>query len=293
MMKSKLPSAYIGRYTDYMELTNYSPSTVSAYSKSVVQFLNFVRDNTVSNKEYIEYCQSYLLSLRKNRRTWGTINIHYSALKLFCIHILSKEWEIEKLPRPKPEKKLVRILSKREISQVLTSPKSLKHRTMLYLFYATGIRISELTNIKLGDIDSDRLELFVRQGKGKKDRIVDIPSCIIPVLRLYYKTFRPKEYLFEGASKRRRQYSHSSIHKILTRAKKKMKIEKAMSAHTLRHCYATHHLENGTDLVYIKEQLGHTDIATTEKYLHLCSEIKRQIHHPIEELQIDLLESII
>lgn len=161
------------------------------------------------------------------------------------------------------------------------------------MFYATGVRKSELVNIKISDIDSDRLELFVCQGKGNKDRIVQLPSCVIPILRVYYKAYRPKEYLFEGQSQSSSKYSTSSIDKILGRAKLNTKIRKRVCAHALRHCYATHHLESGTDLVFIKEQLGHRNLSTTEKYLHLCSEIPRQIHHPIEQLHLQVLRPTI
>jgi len=212
-------------------------------------------------------------------------------LKLFCEAILNKDWDMETLKRPRAEKRMTRILSMQEVRSIIQATSSLKHRAILYLFYATGIRISELTNLRIEDIDSDRHELFVRKGKGNKDRVIDLPSCVLPILRKYYKQYKPKQYLFEGMSKTQLQYSHSSIHKIIKRSKTKAKIRKKISAHTLRHSYATHHLENGTDLVYIKEQLGHKDLSTTEKYLHLCGSRRRQIHHPIESLQIDLLES--
>ena len=286
-------SAYISSFNDIMELGNYSPQTINAYSTAISSFFNFVKMDKNESCDFMEYCKMYLLYLRRSKRSWGTVNIHYSALKLFCVRVLSTQWDMDKLPRPKTEKRLVRLLSKQEVKAILISPQSLKHRAMLYLFYATGLRISELVNLKLGDIDSDRKEIFVRRAKGAKDRIVDLPPCVIPILREYYRQYRPKVYLFEGCSKNHAMYSHSSIHKILVKAKKKTKIEKPLSAHTFRHCYATHHLENGTDLVYIKEQLGHKDLATTEKYIHLCGHRARRIHHPIEDLQIDIMESII
>ncbi len=291
MKESRSKTSYLNSYIDYMELANYSKSTISLYSKSLSSFFDYVVDQKGEESDIIELSKRYLLQLKRNNRSWGTVNIHYSGIKLFCTKILHRQWEIEKLPRPRTEKKLNRILSRREVESMIIQTKSLKHRAIIYLFYGTGIRISELTNVRIGDIDSDRKELFVRLGKGSKDRVVDMPECLFPILRLYYKEYRPKQYLFEGQSKHHLQYSHSSIHKILQRAKRKAKIKKGLSAHTLRHCYATHHLENGTDIVYIKEQLGHKNLTTTEKYLHLCGKINRQIHHPITDLQIDLLES--
>ena len=174
---------------------------------------------------------------------------------------------------------------------MIEAPSNLKHRVIIAFIYATGLRISETLNLKLSDIDSDRLELFIHQGKGNKDRIVRIPQKLLQLLRVYYKKYKPKNYLFEGAIEAQR-YSSGSVRKILLRARKQTKITKPVSPHTLRHCYATHHLENGTDLVYLKEQLGHSKLMTTAKYIHLCQKRQRHINHPFEKLTINILKPI-
>jgi site-specific recombinase XerD len=175
--------------------------------------------------------------------------------------------------------------------RLIEAPRYFKHRVLIAFMYATGLRISEVLKIKLSDIDADRLELFVRQGKGNKDRIVRIPQKLLDLLRVYYKRFKPNEYLFEGATKAQ-GYSYGSVRKIIHRATSAAKITKSVSPHTMRHCYATHHLENGTDLVYLKEQLGHSKLMTTAKYIHLCQERQRHINHPIEKLTINIYNRI-
>ena len=289
MDKSNTEAAYLEAYKQTLDLRNFSPKTIKSYYKCIQSFFNYSKLHSDPSLLYVDYVKSYLLDLKKQKRSWSTINVNYSALKLFCVSTLNRVWDIEHLPRPKSAKKLFRILSKQEVVRLIESPRSLKHRTILFMLYATGIRKSELINIKIGDIDSDRLELYVCQGKGNKDRIVQLPPCVIPILRAYYTSYRPKEYLFEGQSETSAKYSASSIHKILRRAKIKTNIRKRVCAHALRHCYATHHLESGTDLVFIKEQLGHRNLSTTEKYLHLCGEIQRLINHPIEHLHIEVI----
>ena len=174
---------------------------------------------------------------------------------------------------------------------MIESPSNLKNRVIIAFIYATGLRISEALNIKLSDIDSDRLELFVHQGKGYKDRIVRIPKKLLVLLRVYYTKYTPQKYLFEGAIEAQK-YSSGSVRKILLRARKRTKITKPVSPHILRHCYATHHLENGTDLVYLKEQLGHSKLMTTAKYIHLCQKRPRHINHPFEKLTIKIHQRI-
>ena len=130
--------------------------------------------------------------------SWSSINGYYSAIKILCVKILRKEWNVDHLPRAKTAKKLPRILSQNEVVRLIESPHSLKHRMIIMLMYATGLRISEVLHLRLCDIDSDRNEIYVNQGKGAKDRIVRVPSKLIDILRVYYKRYRPKEYLFEG-----------------------------------------------------------------------------------------------
>jgi len=149
--------------------------------------------------------------------------------------------------------------------------------------YTTGLRLSEATNVTFDDIDRDRLQIRVRHGKGAKDRYIQIPAYLIDILVPYYQKYRPENYLFNGYKKGQR-YCTSSGQWTMRQARKKAKITKQASIHTLRHAYATHHLEAGTDLVYIKQQLGHKHLKTTERYIHLCVDRQRHIHHPIDKI---------
>jgi integrase/recombinase XerD len=172
--------------------------------------------------------------------------------------------EVDFIQRPRREKRLPNVLSKDEVKSILEAPNNLKHRAMLSLIYACGLRRSELLNLTLKDILSDRGLLFIRQSKGKKDRVVPISIKLIEMLRDYYKAFKPKTWLFEGQFPNTK-YSEKSLENVLKQSLSKAKITKKVSLHWLRHSYATHLLENGTDLRYIQELLGHSSSRTTDR----------------------------
>jgi integrase/recombinase XerD len=175
--------------------------------------------------------------------------------------------------RPKREKRLPDVLSPEEVKSILESIQNLKHRCIFYVIYSGGLRISECLKLKIHDIDSERMVIRVRQSKGAKDRDVPLsPTCLIS-LRSYYKMYRPETYLFEG--KKGYPYSASSVRKVLKRAVYKNAIKKRVTVHTLRHSYATHLLENGTDLRLIQELLGHSSSRTTELYTHVSQASKQ------------------
>lgn len=284
-------AACLQRYKEYLQLRNYSDGTREVYMGSLRLFFDYCRVHSEASKSYQDHARSYILEIQSSGISWSSINIRYSSIKLFCTKVLKEEWDIDHLPRSKKSKRYPRILSQKEVVRLIEAPTNFKHRVIIAFFYATGLRISEALNVKLSDIDGDRLELFVRQGKGKKDRIVNIPQQLLMLLRDYYKRFKPKEFLFEGGTEGQ-SYAGASIRRIIRTAKKIAKIKKHVSPHTLRHCYATHHLENGTDLVYLKEQLGHSKLMTTAKYIHLCQKRQRHINHPLERLTINIHKRI-
>ena len=280
-------TVYLKQYGEYLQLRNYSGGTHKQYVNALRLFFDYCKLSHVDSMSYQDYARSYILEIQNSGISWSTINIRYSAIKLFCTKLLKEPWDIDHLPRPKKSKRHPRILSHKEVVRLIEAPANFKHRMIIAFLYATGLRISEALNVKLSDVDGDRLELFIRQGKGKKDRIVNIPEQLLVLLRTYYKRFKPVEYLFEGGTKGQ-SYAGESIRRIIRGAKKLAKIKKQVSPHTLRHCYATHHLENGTDLVYLKEQLGHAKLMTTAKYIHLCQKRQRHINHPFERLTINI-----
>lgn len=175
------------------------------------------------------------------------------------------------------------VLSKEEVKMILESLQNIKHRTMLSLIYACGLRRSELLNLKSNDILSDRLLLHIKQSKGKKDRIVPLSNKLLEMLREYYKTYKPKVWLFEG-QQAGEPYSEKSLESVLKQAVSKACINKPVTLHWLRHSYATHLLESGTDLRYIQELLGHNSSRTTEIYTHVSNKSIQQIKSPFDDL---------
>ena len=189
----------------------------------------------------------------------------------------------EKIHRPKREKVLPNVLSKEEIKLILNAHNNLKHKTMLSLIYSCGLRRSELLHLKPSDIDSKRGIVIIRQSKGKKDRIAPLSSKILEMLRAYYLLSKPKIWLFEGQTVGE-QYSEYSLQNVLKQALQKVQIKKPVTLHWLRHSYATHLLESGTDLRYIQELLGHSSSKTTEIYTHVSTKNLQQIKSPFDDL---------
>ena len=185
--------------------------------------------------------------------------------------------------RPKQATVLPNVLSKEETKRLLLALRNVKHKTMLSLVYSCGLRRSELLNLKLPDIDSNRKLVIVRQAKGKKDRIVPLSDKILILLREYYVAYKPLQWLFEGQVKGER-YDERSLANVLKQAVEKAEINKPVTLHWLRHSYATHLLESGTDLRYIQEILGHSRSRTTEIYTHVSNKSIQKIISPFDSL---------
>jgi site-specific recombinase XerD len=233
-----------------------------------------------------QQAKSYLLKRIKSGKSWSTINGDYSALRKYFREVANLSWSIKKVPRPRKEDRLPEILSKEDVQKIIEHAVIYKHQVFLTFVYATGLRLSESLNIKITDIDGNRKQIRVSKGKGSKDRYITIPDCLLQLLRNYWRSYRPKVYLFNGKRPESR-FSNRAAQWSMIRAKEKAKMTKPASIHTLRHCYATHHIEAGTDLVYLQEQLGHKHLRTTAKYVHLCMEERvRQINHPISSMSI-------
>ena len=174
------------------------------------------------------------------------------------------------------------ILAEEEVVTLVKKTGNLKHRALLMTAYSAGLRVSELVNLKLIDIDSKRMMLHIRQGKGNKERMVPLSKGLLETLRQYYSEYRPKEYLFEGEGGR--AYSTRSAQAILKQAKSRAKITKKGSVHSLHHSYATHLLEGGTDIRYIQELLGHNSLNTTLRYTHVSKKSIAGIQSPLDKL---------
>jgi site-specific recombinase XerD len=174
------------------------------------------------------------------------------------------------------------------VTAILNATKNGKHQTILLLIYTCGLRVGELVNLMLSDIRYEQGYLRVRQGKGHRDRTVDLPSMTQDALRAYTTYYQPSKYLFEGMPKNN-AYSVSSVRKIVKRSAKQAGLNMDVYPHLLRHSYATHHLDSGTDIVLIKQQLGHSSLQVTARYLHLCKRRPKMIQHPIDSMAVQLV----
>ena len=270
-------------FKNYMNYRRYSQNTIKTYSDALDVFFRFFHNKAIENltkEDLIHFNTEYIL---KKNLSSSYQNQVINAIKLFYRNRFNRSMEVDFIQRPRREKRLPNVLSKDEVKAILESPTNLKHRAMLSLIYACGLRRSELLNLTLKDVMSDRNLLFIRQSKGKKDRVVPISIKLIEMLRDYYKAFKPKIWLFEGQLPGEK-YSERSIQLVLNQAVTKAKINKPVTLHWLRHSYATHLLENGTDLRYIQELLGHSSSRTTEIYTHVSTKSLQQIRSPFDDL---------
>lgn len=273
----------ITAFKNYLTSKRYSSNTIATYCDALKSFLTFFNTKSIdqiTNEDVILYNNNYIL---KNKLSSSYQNQIVNAIKLFFKTVEGKTIEIEKIHRPKREKKLPNVLSKEEIKLILNAHDNIKHKSMLSLLYSCGLRRSELLNLKLTDIDSKRNIITVRQAKGKKDRIVPLSNKILEILRIYYLECKPVFWLFEGQHKKE-QYSEQSLQSVFKQAIKKANITKPATLHWLRHSYATHLLENGTDLRYIQELLGHKSSKTTEIYTHVSTKSIQLIKSPFDDL---------
>ena len=283
---SKLTAVHledIQRFKNYLTAKRYSKSTVKTYSEAIASFFNFYAEKPtaeIDNNDIIFFNNEDIL---KNNLSASYQNQVVYAVKLFYAVVQDKKIVMELIERPRREHKLPNVLSKEEVKAILVALKNQKHKSMLSLIYACGLRRSELLNLELTDVQSDRKILLIRQSKGKKDRIVPLSEKILEMLRSYYLEYRPKKWLFEGQNPLT-QYSERSLEQVLKKSIITVKINKPVTLHWLRHSYATHLLENGTDLRYIQELLGHTSSRTTEIYTHVSTKNIQLIKSPFDDL---------
>jgi integrase/recombinase XerD len=273
-----------GKVINYMILRNYSHHTIKAYESLISRFLKNWDNGQVENLS-TDQINEYIHDLvTDNNYSWSFQNQMINAIKLYYKVMFGRLSEDLEVPRPKKDKKLPIVLSSEEVSSIINVISNKKQRTIIMLIYATGIRLSEAINIRLNDIDADRKLIFIRRGKGNKDRIVPLSEKLYDNLRWYISIYKPEEYLFEGIHGS--HYSARSVQQVLKKALVKAGIRKNASVHSLRHSYATHMLESGTDLRLVQEILGHRSIKTTEIYTHISTKNILNIKSPLEDLDI-------
>ena len=279
----ELKKEAIQTFIRYLNSKRYSSNTIKVYSDSMSTFLRYfsmIDISDISNDDLINFNNNYIL---KNNFSSSFQNQVVNAVKLYFSAIQHKKMDLELIHRPRREKVLPNVLSKEEVKQLLLVSANIKHRIMLSMIYACGLRRSELLKLKPNDILSDRGLIIIRQSKGKKDRVVPLSPLLLIQLRDYFKIYRPKTWLFEGDTIGQ-QYSERSLQLVLKRQLAKTTIKKDVTLHWLRHSYATHLLENGTDLRYIQELLGHKSSKTTEIYTHVSTKNIQNIRSPFDEL---------
>jgi integrase/recombinase XerD len=273
----------LNSFSRYLKSKRYSESTIKTYCDALSLFLRYFTHKNpedITNDDLITFNNGYILA---NNYSSSYQNQFVNAVKLFFAKIKNKQLNPDLIHRPRREKKLPNVLSKEEVKAILESTKNIKHKAMLSLIYACGLRCGELLHLKPAHIDSKRDLVLIKNSKGKKDRIVPLSSKILELLRDYYKTNKPKVYLFEGQQPGE-MYTDRSLQLVLKQALAQANITKPVTLHWLRHSYATHLLESGTDLRYIQELLGHNSSKTTEIYTHVSTKSLQQIKSPFDDL---------
>ena len=269
-----------GYYT-YLKGKRYSDSTLKTYSYLVADFILYHKKEKIENVREIEkYIENDFV---KRNPAISTHRQLISALKHYLVYTKAG-FELDfKNIAPRKDKKLPNVLSKKEILRLIQVTKNLKHRVCIALLYSSGLRIGELLKLKLKDLDFERKMLRVTMGKGRKDRYVPIAESIFPMLHNYLATYKPKQYLIENDSKHI-PYAATSVRSFLKRNVESAGIQKNITPHTLRHSYATHLLESGTDIRYIQTLLGHTRPETTMIYTHVQSDAIKKINNPLDSI---------
>jgi integrase/recombinase XerD len=281
----KCPEEYIHK----LEERRYSQSTIRAYVPLFEEFINHFNEiqlDDLGEKEVMEFSR-YLVTERKVSTSHQ--NQAINAIKFYFEKVKGGERKYYHIDRPIREKILPEVLSEEEVSQILKSTTNLKHKAILMTIYSAGLRISELINLKIKDIDSERMQIRVESAKGNKDRYTLLSPKTLEVLRAYVKKERPYHFLFEGFGSTKETpivYGKRSVQNILKSAVEKVGIKKKVTVHTLRHSFATHLLEQGTDLRYIQSLLGHESPKTTQIYTHVTTKGFAQIKSPLDKLEI-------
>ncbi len=271
-------------YLQLLETRRYSVNTARTYTHLFGQFVYAHKDKKLFEINEIDI-RHYVHQIVKAGKSSSYQNQVINAIKFYYEQVLDMPQRFYEIDRPLKERKLPLVLSEEEVSRLFSVVHNLKHKALLVTMYSCGLRISELLNLKLSDIQSDRKLVLVRDAKGRKDRTTILSETTLQLLRKYFLICKPKMYLFEGGQAK--PYSSKSVQKILHAALKKARITKPATPHTLRHSFATHLLENGTDLRYIQTLLGHSSPKTTEIYAHVSTKTLCDIKSPLDKLSIE------
>jgi len=271
-------------FIDKLRELRYSQNTLDVYSDMFEEFINYYEDYALEDitEQMIMDFLRYLVTERHVSTSYQNQSIN--AVKFYYERVLGGRRKVYMINRPREEKFLPEVLSQEEVTALLNATENLKHKAILMTIYSAGLRIGEAINLKIKDIDSNRMQIRVEQAKGKKDRYTLLGNKTLEILRKYVAEYKPTIWLFEGA--KGETYSQKGIQAILKKSVEKVGIKKHITVHTLRHSFATHLLEAGTDLRYIQSLLGHSNSKTTEIYTHITTKGFDQIKSPLDNLNI-------
>lgn len=268
------------RLIDELTRRNYSPRTVHCYVSAVAHAARHF--HAAPDQLTPDQLRDYQLHLIQRKVSWSRFNQAVCALRFFYRHVLQRPDYVPWLPYGKKPRTLPVILSPEQVAHLIQTAKPGRDRLMLRLLYGCGLRVSELTHLRVVDIDSANRRLWVRAGKGNRDRGLPLPSCLLEELRAYWRWKRPVSWWFPGS--RGTPIHVGNVQRMFQQTRRRAQISVPATVHTLRHCYATHLLETGTDLPTLQRLLGHRQLATTMRYLHLREERLGMVQSPLEGL---------
>jgi len=272
---------HIRKFEEQITIKSYSESTVFSYSRSIAQISLYFKKSPLDLEP--DEINSYLFTLKQDKDLSDTYFKHAVYGLRFFYRVYDLEDRAIRLPNVKNNRKLPVVFSQEELRRLFKAPQRLKQRVLLSLIYSAGLRVSEVCKLKISDIDFDRSQIHVRESKNNKSRYVVLSDYISKGVKQYIKGSKPKVYLFNGREKGS-PLGHGAVQQTFRLAVEKAGIQKDVCVHTLRHSFATHLLEQGVDIVTIKEQLGHAYIQTTMMYLHVAKVQRTQAHSPFDRL---------
>lgn len=276
--KVLLPEGYL----DKLQQKRYSENTIRNYTSYMRDFVASFAGRELE-KITIEEINEYILKLvNEEKISASQQNLRINAIKFYYEKVLGRKKQRIDIPRPKKTKKLPDVLSKEEVFRMIRLTKNTKHKSILMILYSCGLRRGEVCRLEVADVDSERGMIKIREGKGKKDRYAPLSKNVLSTLRKYFKEMRPDRWLFEGS--RKGPYSPQSVERVVKNAAERAGIRKNVYPHILRHSFATHYLEQGTDLRYIQEWLGHSSSKTTEIYTHVTNTDMNRFKNPLDDL---------
>lgn len=263
-------------------LKNYSASTKKTYLVEFAQLLYILKERSANDLSYADLRKYFAWCLNLKKLSANQVHSRMNAVKFYYEQILKMDKFYEEIPRPKKPFLLPKVLGEKTVIKLLAAADNMKHKLLLSLCYGMGLRVSEICAVKIEDIDSDRMQVSIVAAKGKKDRYVNLPASILIALRAYYVLYKPVVYLFEGQYGG--PYSVRSAQKVFKASLAKAGINKDVGIHSLRHSFATHLLEAGTDISLIQKLLGHNDIKTTLIYTHVSNKTVTNIESPLDRI---------